>query len=151
MIEYPADLPCALREGYDFSPVSPLLRSQLETGRSRQRRRYTSTPTMASVSWLMNDMQGVLFEAWFKEVLLDGAEWFDCPLKSPMGMKNYTARFTDIYSGPTLTGQSLWRYTATLELRERPVLIGGWAIYAPQFVAHMNLVDLAVNREWPEA
>ncbi|WP_324710397.1 hypothetical protein [Pseudomonas citronellolis] len=151
MIEYPEDLPFPQRSGYGFTPVSPLLRSELQSGRARQRRRFTSTPTVGSFTWLLSDTQAVLFEAWFKEVLLDGSQWFECPLKAPMGKKAYVARFMDIYSGPVLFGRSHWQYSANLELRERPVLTGGWAIYAPQFVAHMNLVDLAVNREWPEA
>jgi hypothetical protein len=49
-IYYPHDsLPMPLQDGYGFQPVSPLKRTQLTTGRARQRRAYTSTPTQASV------------------------------------------------------------------------------------------------------
>lgn len=151
MIEYPEGLPCALRDGYDFSPVSPLLRSDMQSGRARQRRRFTSVPTMASVSWIMTDAQAQLFEAWFRDVLEDGAQWFEMPLKTPEGERSYTARFTDIYSGPTLTGRSSWRFQAQLELRERPLIEPGWAISAPDYVLQSALFDRAMNVEWPDS
>jgi hypothetical protein len=151
MIQYPQGLPCALREGYDFSPISPLLRSDMQSGRARQRRRFTSVPTMASVSWIMNDVQAQLFEAWFRDALEDGAQWFEMPLKTPEGERSYTARFTDIYSGPTLTGRSSWKFTAQLELRERPILVPGWAVYAPDYILLSSLFDKAMNLAWPES
>ncbi|MBX8998394.1 hypothetical protein HCH17_06730 [Klebsiella aerogenes] len=50
-IYFPHDyLPMPLQEGYGFQPVSPLKRTQLTTGRARQRRAYTSTPTEATVN-----------------------------------------------------------------------------------------------------
>lgn len=60
-IYYPHDsLPMPLQEGYGFQPVSPLKRTQLTTGRARQRRAYTSTPTQASITWFMEtDAQGL--------------------------------------------------------------------------------------------
>ncbi|WP_288659542.1 MULTISPECIES: hypothetical protein [Pseudomonas] len=151
MIQYPEGLPCALRDGYDLSPVSPLKRSEMQSGRARQRRRFTSVPTMASVSWIMNDVQGQLFEAWFRDALEDGALWFEMPLKTPEGERSYTARFTDIYSGPTLTGKSNWKFTAQLELRERPILAPGWGLYAPDYVLMSAIFDKAMNFEWPES
>lgn len=57
-IYYPHDsLPMPLQEGYGFQPVSPLKRTQLTTGRARQRRAYTSTPTQASITWLWKPMR----------------------------------------------------------------------------------------------
>lgn len=80
MIEYPRDyLPLPLREGYAFQAVSPLQRTEMQSGRARQRRRFTSVPTMASVAWIFDDVQAQLFEAWFEDALKSGSEWFDCP------------------------------------------------------------------------
>ena len=61
VIDFPAELPMPLRNGYDTNHVSPLMRTELQTGRARQRRRYTSVPTMASVSWIMTQQQAQLF------------------------------------------------------------------------------------------
>lgn len=95
--------------------------------------------------------QAQLFEAWFEDALKSGSEWFDCPLKTPEGgIQNYAARFTDIYQGPALVGKSHWRFTAELELRERPILSPGWGNF-PGFIAQQSIIDIALNREWPEA
>lgn len=49
-IIYPDEyLPMPLMDGYGFKPISPLLRTEMTSGRARQRRRYTSRPTQASV------------------------------------------------------------------------------------------------------
>ncbi len=150
MIQFPRELPCALRDGYGFKPVSPIMSTDMQTGRARHRRKYSSTPTVTTVNWLFNDAEAQLFESWFEEVLISGSQWFECDLKSPQGFQSYKARFVDIYEGPTLDGISLWRYRAQLELWERPILTGGWAIYAPEYIVGMNLLDLAINKDWPQ-
>lgn len=149
MIQFPAELPCGLRDGYGFKPVSPMMDTEMQTGRTRYRRKYSSTPTETTVNWLFNDMEAQLFESWFEEVLISGSQWFECPLKTPQGLKHYKAHFKDIYEGPTLEGISFWKFRAVLVLWERPILTGGWALYAPDYIAAMNLIDLAINRDWP--
>ncbi len=150
MIQYPAGLPLPLRNGYGFTPVSAVLRSTMESGRARQRRRYASVPTMASVSWLFSAPQAQLFEAWFEDALNSGSEWFETRLNTPQGLMPYKARFVDTYTGPVLAGVNHWGFTADLELWEKPVLRGGWGLYAPEYIAQMALLDIAINREWPQ-
>ncbi|WP_349573144.1 hypothetical protein [Azotobacter salinestris] len=149
MIEYPEGLPLPLREGYAFQAVSPMVRSDLQSGRARQRRRFTSVPTMASVSWLLSDVQARLFEAWWEDALISGSQWFSCPLKTPEGLQSYEARFTDIYSGPNLIGRSHWRFTAELELRKRPIMAPGWGL-TPEYILGSDIFDRALNQEWPQ-
>lgn len=121
-IDYPHQyLPLPLQDGYGLKPISPLLRTQMVSGRARQRRRYTSTPTQAPVSRLMNDVQGQAFEAWYRDAISDGAAWFNMNLRTPIGIKPYVCRFIDIYEGPVLIGGKYWQYNATLELWERPL------------------------------
>lgn len=48
---YPsAYLPGPLKESFGLTPVSPLKRTQMVTGRARQRRAYTSTPTQTDLA-----------------------------------------------------------------------------------------------------
>lgn len=151
--KYPHDeLPYPLQQGYGFSPVSPLLRTQMQSGRAKQRRRYRSTPTTNTITWLFQeDSQAQLFEAWYQDALLDGSSWFEMTLQTPQGQLPYTCRFVDIYDGPTLDGWNCWRFSATLELRERPVVQGGWGLYYPGALRYADIIDIALNREWPEA
>ncbi|VTM88697.1 Uncharacterised protein [Raoultella ornithinolytica] len=80
-INYPADyLPCPLKGNFGLKPTSPLKSTQMVTGRRRQRRAYTSVPTQTPVSWIFTDGQAQLFEAWFRDTITDGADWFNMPL-----------------------------------------------------------------------
>ena len=151
MIAYPEFLPEPQRDGYGFQPVSPMARSELQSGRARQRRRFTSVPTVASVTWLMDDGEAQLFEGWFEHILLSGSLWFHCPLKTPLGMDEHRARFVDIYEGPILVGESFWRFTAKLELFKRPILDAEWIIDAPDYIAMADIFDIAINQKWPKA
>lgn len=151
MIEYPKGLPYPLRDGLALQTVDPALRTQMQSGFTRQRRQHTATPTRPQVSWEMNDQQLVLFEAFFEEVLVSGTLWFECPLKTPLGVREYVARFFGMYSGPVLVPHNRWRVSATLELRERPILRGGWAQYAPDYILGSDLLDIAMNQKWPKA
>lgn len=151
-IFYPhAYLPMPLQEGYGLQPVSPLKRTQFTTGRARQRRAYTSTPTVATVAWFMEtDVQAQVFEAWFRDAISDGMAWFQMKLQTPVGVKFYKCRFTDIYQGPVLVAPIYWRYSATLELWERALPPVGWGNY-PELLAGSSIIDIAINQEWPKA
>ena len=150
MIEYPKGLPAGLQSGSSYQTVSPMQRSTLVTGRAIQRRRYTNVPTSRKISWVFNQVQAQAFEAWFRDSLNDGVSWFECPLKTPLGCFDYTARFTDIYSGPSRVGPDLWSISAELELRERPIPPVGDGLF-PDDILYSELFDLTINREWPLA
>lgn len=149
MIKYPKQLPYPLREGYGFNSVSPLKSTAMQTGRTRYRRKYSSVPTDVKVTWNMSEKEAQYFEAWFEDVLISGSEWFEVELRTPQGLLPYKAHFKDIYDGPELFGVDRHVFSATLQLWERPILTGGWAIYAPEYILCMDILDLAINVEWP--
>ena len=147
-IDYPVQLPTPLRNGYDTNHISPLVRSELVSGRARQRRRYTSVPTIASVSWLFTQQQAQIFEQWFRWTLSDGAEWFNATLRTPMGLQPYECRFAEMYQGPKLAGITLWQFEANLEIRERQTFPDGWEI-GYEYILMSDIFDYAMNREMP--
>ena len=149
MIPYPKGLPLPLRDGYGLQTVSPLLRSKKMSGRSIQRRLYESTPTDVTVSWLLDAAQAQFFMGWFEHVLKSGMLPFECPLKIPMGLDNYEARFTDIYSGPELVGVDHWRFTAPLEMFKQPITDAEWILLAPEYILMSSIFDRAMTQEWP--
>jgi hypothetical protein len=75
--------------------------------------------------------------------------WFECPLKTPLGLETYQARFTDVYSGPTLVGVSPWWFTANLELFKRPIVDAEWVLIAPDYILMSDIFDRTMNQEWP--
>lgn len=147
-VYYPDGLPRGLHSGRKYQLQNPLMRSDLVSGRARQRRRFTSVPEGVGVNWLFTNAQGLTFESWWRDALVDGSLWFECPLDNPAGYDFYTCRFTGAYEGPVRVGPDLWSYSGELELRERIALEPGWGEF-PEFVLESSILDLALNREWP--
>lgn len=149
MTEFPDTLPSPLRAGYGLNHVSPLQRTEMASGRARQRRRFTSVPTMAQVQWLFTQAQAQLFEGWFVHEISDGAVWFNVRLRTPMGLKPYEARFAGMYEGPELVGIADWRITAQLELRERQTASED-EMQFPLEIAYGEIFDRTMNSHWPD-
>ena len=149
MLAYPEGLPTPQREGYGFDPVSPMTSTKLVSGRTERRRAFVSTPTVATVTWLLTPSEAQLFEGWFEYVLLSGSLPFECPFLTPMGMEPYRANFVDIYSGPVLVGVDLWRFSAQLSLFKRPLIDKEWIVDAPDYILGANIFDIAMNQKWP--
>ena len=150
LISWPTQLPLPEQSGYAIQHVSPLQRTTMVSGRARQRRIYTSVPSNVAVQWFLTEKQAQLFEAFFRYVIADGADWFLLPLKTPMFTGDYECRFTDIYEGPTLTTFDKWTVSATIEVKERQTLNAGFA-YVPQYLIDSSIIDVALNDLWPAA
>jgi len=146
---WPEQLPLPEQSGYAIQHVSPLQRTEMVSGRARQRRIYTSVPSMVAVQFFCTELQAMAFEAWFRDAITDGADWFLCTLKTPIGLKKYEARFSGIYEGPVLVAFNNWTFSATIEIREREIMTAGWGLF-PQFITNSKIIDGALNREWPK-
>jgi hypothetical protein len=149
-INYPAELPAPLWAANQNSVVSPNQRTTMDSGRARQRRKFSSVPVMRSASWVMTSGEARYFELWYKETLKDGTEWFNIYLRNALGFVQQVCRISGVYNGPNAWGRDRWQITATLEVWERPLMPGEWALL-PSFLVHPEIFDLAMNREWPEA
>lgn len=154
MASYPSQLPLPMQQGYALQHQTPFTRTEMQSGRARQRRTFTSVPSSVSVSWFFtSDVQCQLFEGWFRDNLgaKDGENWFSMPLQTPIGTRNYDCRFADMYSGPQLVAFNKWQITATLEIRERPIIAVDYATLMPGYVLLSDIFDIAMNQEWPAA
>lgn len=149
-ITWPTQLPAPNLDGYGLQNGEAMQRSELSSGRARQRRRFTSVPTVATVSWVMTQPQSQLFEAWYKYTLKDGAEWFEGKARTALGYGDYEMRFTGMYAGPVPFAFSDFRFEAQVEIRERQTLGESWVLF-PDYIIESNIIDLAVNVEWPAA
>ena len=149
MIEYPVELPFPTREGFALESTNQIVRTEMQSGRARQRVRFTSVPSFVSLRWIFTTPQAQLFDAWASDVARAG--WFTLKLRSPIGLTEHQARFIESPQGPALFGLDRWSYTARVELRDKPKIAPGWALYAPQYILLSSLFDKAMNREWPES
>ncbi len=120
-ITFPSLLPYPLASSYTIKPDEAIVRTDMEAGPARQRRRYTQTPSKITVKWIMNKEQFALFEAWYKYQAKEGAEQFYITLLGGLGLTEQEARFTTQFEA-TLTNGYLWEITSELEIRDRPTL-----------------------------
>lgn len=119
--EWPTTLPLPSVEGYGVNPGEAILRTEMEAGPARQRRRFTQVPSRIGVRWLFRREQFALFEAWYRWQAKEGGEWFAIDLLGGLGLVSHEARFTRQFES-RLKNALLWEVTSELEIRERPVL-----------------------------
>lgn len=124
-ITWPSTLPLPTVQGYAVQPGEAILRTEMEAGLARQRRRFTDVPTKVSVRWIMRRDQYAIFEGWYRWHAREGASWFAITLLGGLGLLEQEARFTRQFSSRLLAGGTLWEITSELEIRERPVLDEG--------------------------
>lgn len=121
MASWPSSLPNPLSAGYGLDPVDPVIRTDMEVGSPRSRRRTSARDDRIPVSWLMTDAQMATFRSWYENDstgIAGGAAWFSINLNlGTGGIYNWEARFTSIYSAEFLCANR-WRVSARLEVRD---------------------------------
>ena len=118
---WPTTLPLPSVEGYGLHPGEAILRTEMEAGPARQRRRYTQVPSRISARWVFRREQFALFEAWYRWHAKEGGEWFEINLLGGLGLVIHEARFTRPFDAQPRSGV-LWEVSSELEIRERPTL-----------------------------
>lgn len=74
MPTWPETLPsCPLASGYSEAPKSQVLRSSMDAGPPKSRRRFTAALRTVSVQLVMSKVQLAEFEAWFDADIQGGA------------------------------------------------------------------------------
>ncbi len=132
-VSWPDTLPRPTFQGYAVEPMDSILRTEMESGPARQRRRYTQTPTRITVRWRLTFSQFALFESWLKYKAKEGGAWFSITLLGGLGMVTQRARFvgrgSSAYQARPLRGGPgdgpRWIVTSVLEVDDRPVLSEG--------------------------
>lgn len=107
-------IPCPAIGSFGYEIDAGLLRTPMESGNARQRRRYTSRPTTYELTWLLTTAQLHHFEA-----LLDKAfTWLYVPLVTGQVPQWVTAdHLIRFINNPQvqLEAKDLWRVSVTAE------------------------------------
>jgi hypothetical protein len=107
-------IPCPAIGSFGYEIDAGLLRTPMESGHARQRRRYTSRPTSYELTWLLTTPQLHHFEA-----LLDKAfTWLYVPLVTGQVPKWMAAdHLIRFINNPQvqLEGKDLWRVSVVAE------------------------------------
>ena len=133
---WPDFLPPPMLAEYSLKPKSRTVRTDMDSGTVRVRRRFTRSPTTATASWSFDESQFGLFEWWFDNIVDGGAAWFSGPAINGTGRINVQCRFIDGQDGPYEAkpqGAGLWRVTAQLEIDQMPKgnLFDFWPVGSP--------------------
>ncbi len=107
---------------YSFNAETVLARTDMESGRYRQRRRFTTNIFFVNVSWLLNDAQLNYFVGWHKLSLLNGSLSFNIDLAFGQSLNANVAKIVNGLYDTRQVGHFDWRVTATLEV-ESPNII----------------------------
>lgn len=119
MPTFPATLPAPTYDGYALSPVDPVIRTEMEVGSLRARRRTKARNDKIDVTWRFTDEQMAIFRTWFDNdaEAAGGAAWFTVALAfGAAGIDSVEARFDGIWES-TLTPGMNWAVSARLEIR----------------------------------
>lgn len=118
MIKYPTGLKHPLLSSTSFKQQSNILRTEMGSGRARQRKLYDSVPTIMSATWKLSRTQADIFE-FFIEESLEENDWFLMDILTPRGLIKHQVRF---FKSPLENfkplGSGKWQYQADLEIKK---------------------------------
>lgn len=119
MPSFPSSLPLPLIEGYSIQPLDQVIRTDMETGAPRARRRTKARLDRLSVRWRLSDAQMQIFRSWFSDDVNGaggGSIYFSIPLRvGTGGIATNQARI--VRWEASLLSPSLWEVAAELEVR----------------------------------
>ena len=111
-IFWPDGLPSDfLAEGLEIRPQSNVIRTKMDAGPNKARRRYTARTVIFSGKQRFDDGELEVFERFYQTVLADGVLRFN--FKDPIGGESAEFRFTEDYSVIEIGG--LFEVTLPLE------------------------------------
>lgn len=117
---YPSTLPKPNIQGYSLTPQQNVIRTDMEAGAARQRRRFTRETTTATVTWLFTIQEMSVFEYWWENLAQHGAAWFTMSIISGKGVQTVNCRFTEPWKATARPG--LFDVSATLEIENIPTI-----------------------------
>ena len=120
MATWPSTLPAPRLSGYVVSPTDQTIRTDMEAGNSKVRRRTAARVDTLDVSWSFTETQFDTFRDWFEDSstgISSGATWFTVTLATGTGSKaSISARFSGAFVA-TLNAFNMWTVNAKLETR----------------------------------
>jgi hypothetical protein len=116
MADYPSTLPAPLLADYAVEPMDPVLRTTMESGIARRRRRFRAVPHDITASFIFVGNQMAVFLDFYSNTLNGGTATFAMRLDIGNGAQNYTqVSFKEPYKSKKL-GPELWQVTTKLEV-----------------------------------
>ena len=119
MATWPTTLPAPLYSGYGLDPLDQTIRTDMEAGNKRTRRRTSARNDMLALNWRFTDAEMNIFRTWFDDATEadGGSAWFNTRLMiGTGGSVNVEARFASALKA-TLQPGPIWDVQAQVEVR----------------------------------
>ena len=120
-VHYPSVLPGFRLSGFALEPLETTVRTEMETGPARARRRTATRVTEIPVQARYTESERRIFDAWFEHKLNSGVAWFNVVLPFGDGLETVEARFIGQCRSDRETNKH-WLVLGRLEVRERPIM-----------------------------
>ena len=120
MATWPATLPAPNLSGYQLTPTDQSLRTEMESGAARSRRRSYARLDRVQVGLILSDAQMDIFRTWFENdaEAAGGSAWFDISLRiGNTGATAQSARFIGSFQANLLKSDK-WAVSAQWEVRD---------------------------------
>jgi hypothetical protein len=95
------------------------IRTRMESGSTRQRRRFSIESLAVDVTWELNDEQMAMFTAFHKYKINLGNDWFEMQLPLGGGVQTHKVRFQEGKFAQKYQDVGHWEVTAKLDIEER--------------------------------
>ena len=118
MYETPVNFPVPQADGYEYNPVSPFTRTQMDSGRARHRRRNKTIATAVKVVWVVPKPMMAQFRYFFFDLVRWG--FFKTKLQFDQDIKMMKARFSNAETPFSVSSvqNTFFKVTAELEVFE---------------------------------
>lgn len=118
MITWPDSLKPSVN--YNVSVSTGAIRTKMDSGRIRQRRRFTISMRQIGVTWKLSDFEFGVFQSVYANLLNGGVDWFEINLPLGDGIKPYKCRFVADSYQHKYDNVMWWTVTAKLETEDQP-------------------------------
>ena len=152
---WPSLLPEGQISNYGYQRQDMVIRTEMDTGYTRMRRRFSDAPATASISWVMTGPQFAYFEGWYLHTIEGGASAFTTSINvGAGGCVSHECRFLSPYS-VELIRDDLYRISASLMVTRLSVLSGDTIAVIDEYGdvtsywAFIDIMDTHVNVELP--
>ena len=128
MIEWPSDKLPSPRVDFSYKGESTVIANRMESGATRQRRRFSSRRKVVKLSWMFDYFQLGLFESWFEHKINFGATKFliDLPSSEAQGLSPHNVVIQNgVYDVEALAGEAKWEVQVTVIADEFSVFTEG--------------------------
>lgn len=115
---WPSWMPKAQSNGYSYDPVDRRSKTDMEVG-SILRVNFDSDETTLDCTLILNAVQSQWFEKFERDMLNQGAKWFQMPIQVAGCISMHTVRFASRPKAGNLIGPYHTSYTLKLDVQKR--------------------------------